>query len=119
MQFKLATLVSLTIASFAAATPLVARGGDGGSPPPTSQCNTGSVQCCNSVQSANSGAAAGLLALLGVVVQDVTAQVGITCSPISAVGIGGNSCSSQPVCCQNNNFNGVVAIGCTPVNVNL
>ncbi|KAF9528322.1 fungal hydrophobin-domain-containing protein [Crepidotus variabilis] len=118
MQFKLSTLACLITASFAAATPLVARGGSGGSPPPpTSQCNTGSIQCCNSVQSANSFAAAGLLALLGIVVQDVTAQVGLTCSPIDVIGIGSNSCSSQPVCCENNSFNGVVAIGCSPINL--
>ncbi|THV06628.1 fungal hydrophobin [Dendrothele bispora CBS 962.96] len=106
MQFKLITVAAL--ASLAAATP-VRR----------DQCNTGPVQCCNSVQSANSPAVAGLLGLLGVVVQDITAQVGVTCSPISVIGVAGNSCSAQPVCCENNNFNGVVALGCTPINLNL
>ncbi|KAK7472298.1 sc3 hydrophobin [Stygiomarasmius scandens] len=106
MQFKLITVAAL--ASLAAATP-VRR----------DQCNTGSLQCCNSVQSASSPAVAGLLGLLGVVVQDVTAQVGLTCNPISVIGVGGNSCSAQPVCCENNNFNGAVALGCTPINVNL
>ncbi|KAF8875137.1 hypothetical protein BD779DRAFT_1678405 [Infundibulicybe gibba] len=43
----------------------------------------------------------------------------MTCSPISAIGLGGNSCSAQPVCCSNNSFNGIVALGCTPVNLNL
>ncbi|KAK7472098.1 sc3 hydrophobin [Stygiomarasmius scandens] len=84
-----------------------------------SQCNTGNLQCCNSVQSANDPAVTTLLGLLGIVVQSVDALVGITCSPISVIGIGGNSCNAQPVCCQNNNFNGIIAIGCTPVNINL
>ncbi|KAF8871121.1 fungal hydrophobin-domain-containing protein [Infundibulicybe gibba] len=86
---------------------------------PASQCNVSGLQCCNSVGAANSSAVSGILALLGVVVQDVTALVGVTCSPITAAGIAGNQCSAQPVCCSNNDFHGVVAIGCTPINVNL
>ncbi|KAF8204671.1 hydrophobin-251 [Pholiota molesta] len=31
----------------------------------------------------------------------------------------GTSCSAQPVCCTNDSFNGVVALGCTPININL
>ncbi|KAK0200381.1 hydrophobin-251 [Desarmillaria ectypa] len=60
-----------------------------------------------------------LLGLLGVVVGSVGVDVGITCSPLSVIGVGGNSCSAQTVCCANNSFNGVVAIGCTPINVGL
>ncbi|THU90097.1 fungal hydrophobin, partial [Dendrothele bispora CBS 962.96] len=83
---------------------------------PASQCNTGSIQCCNS---ASSPAATELCGLLGIVVQDPNLLVGLTCNPISIIGIGGNSCNAQPVCCENNDFNGVVAIGCVPVNINL
>ncbi|THV02187.1 fungal hydrophobin [Dendrothele bispora CBS 962.96] len=106
MQFKLVVLSAL--ATLAAATGT-----------PASQCNTGPVQCCDSVQSASEPSVATLLGLLGVAVQSVTGQVGVTCTPISVIGVGGNSCSAQPVCCQDNNFNGVVALGCTPVNLNL
>lgn len=70
------TIVLSSIALLAVATPM--PGGE-----PASSCSTGPVQCCNTVQSASSPAAAGILALLGIVVQDVTAQVGLTCSPIS------------------------------------
>ncbi|EJD01684.1 fungal hydrophobin [Fomitiporia mediterranea MF3/22] len=86
---------------------------------PASQCNTGDLQCCNSVQSSDSSGLAGLLSLLGVVLQGVAVPVGLTCDPISVIGLGSNSCSAQPVCCSNNNFNGVIALGCTPVNLNL
>ncbi|KAK7472099.1 hypothetical protein VKT23_000218 [Stygiomarasmius scandens] len=85
---------------------------------PASQCNTGPVQCCNSVQNAGSPGASSLLSSLGVLVQDPNVPIGINCSPISAVGIGENSCNAQPVCCDDNNFNGLVAIGCVIVNVN-
>ncbi|KDR74251.1 hypothetical protein GALMADRAFT_157512 [Galerina marginata CBS 339.88] len=114
MQFKV--LSALAFATLAAATVAPVRRNDA---PPASQCNTGDLQCCDSVQSATSPSAIAALALVDVVVGSVTGLVGITCSPISAIGVGGNSCSAQPVCCSNNSFNGVVAIGCTPVNINL
>ncbi|KAK0443346.1 fungal hydrophobin-domain-containing protein [Desarmillaria tabescens] len=91
------------------------RGGDGAT------CTTGTAQCCDSTESASalSPAVATLLGLLGVVVSDIAANVGVTCSPISVIGVGGNSCSSQTVCCENNHFNGLVSLGCTPLDVGL
>ncbi|KAK7027966.1 hypothetical protein VNI00_015049 [Paramarasmius palmivorus] len=86
---------------------------------PASQCNTGPVQCCNTVQSSDSEPIAALLGLLGVVLQDLNVQVGVTCTPITVIGAGGNSCSATPVCCSNNDFNGLIALGCVPVNLNL
>ncbi|THU98558.1 hydrophobin-domain-containing protein [Dendrothele bispora CBS 962.96] len=83
------------------------------------QCNTGPVQCCNSIQSASSSTATSLLGLLGIILQDLNVLVGINCTPINVIGIGGNSCSSQPVCCENNQFEGLISIGCTPININL
>ncbi|PPQ78118.1 hypothetical protein CVT24_006419 [Panaeolus cyanescens] len=113
MQFKLATLAAISTASLAVASPT------GGSSSPSNQCNTGELQCCNSLQAANSSAISGLLGLLGIVVGDITALVGVNCSPISVIGIGGNSCTAQPACCTNNSFNGLVALGCSPINLNL
>ncbi|KAI0677539.1 fungal hydrophobin [Trametes maxima] len=78
-------------------------------------CNTGPVQCCNSVQSADSAAASSIISALGIALQDVTAQVGLGCSPISVVGVGSNSCASKPVCCENNSWGSVISIGCAPV----
>ncbi|THV08311.1 fungal hydrophobin [Dendrothele bispora CBS 962.96] len=106
MQTKLA-LVFAALATLAAATE------------PASQCNTAPVQCCNSVQPAGSKAASSLLATVGVVIQDLTVPIGITCSPISVIGVGGDSCSANPVCCEDNSFHGLVAIGCVPVDLSL
>ncbi|KAF9481886.1 fungal hydrophobin [Pholiota conissans] len=113
MQFKLSALATLTLASLAVATS-VRRNGS-----PSNQCNTGSLQCCDSTSTASDPATAILLKSLGVVVQDVTALIGVTCSPITGVGVSGTSCSEQPVCCTDDSFNGVIALGCTPINVNL
>ncbi|KAF9478387.1 fungal hydrophobin [Pholiota conissans] len=116
MQFtSLSAIATLALATLAAATP--ARRND--TPPPTNQCNTGSAQCCDSTSTASTPSTAALLGLLGIVVGSVTGLVGVTCSPITGVGVGGTSCSEQPVCCTNNSFNGVVALGCTPININL
>ncbi|KIJ33019.1 hypothetical protein M422DRAFT_183675, partial [Sphaerobolus stellatus SS14] len=89
---------------------------------PISQCNTGDAQCCNSVSSVSNPSTAALLGLLGVVIQGVDVLVGITCSPIIAIGVGGGFISflysaQQPVCCTNTSFNGVVNIGCTPISL--
>ncbi|KAF8881626.1 fungal hydrophobin-domain-containing protein [Infundibulicybe gibba] len=88
-------------------------------PLPASQCGTGNLQCCNSLERSDGSVVGLLLGLLGVVLQGVEALVGITCSPIDILGIGQNSCDAQPVCCQNNNFDGIIAIGCVPININL
>ncbi|EJD00381.1 fungal hydrophobin [Fomitiporia mediterranea MF3/22] len=87
--------------------------------PAMSQCDTGSLQCCNSVQKADSSSIAGLLSLLGVVVQDVNVLVGVTCSPITVIGAGDSGCSANPVCCEDNSFGGLISLGCVPVNLSL
>ncbi|KAF8959640.1 fungal hydrophobin-domain-containing protein [Flammula alnicola] len=86
---------------------------------PSNQCNTGSIQCCDSTQSATSSVVSTLLGLLGIPIGSVTGLVGVTCSPITVIGASGTSCSAQPVCCTDTSFNGVIATGCTPINLNL
>ncbi|THH14201.1 hypothetical protein EW146_g6112 [Bondarzewia mesenterica] len=88
--------------------------------PPASQCNTAPVQCCNSTTTAGAPAAAEILSLIGVVVQDLDIVVGLTCNPITIVGVGsGGSCSASPVCCDDNNFGGLISINCSPVDLSL
>lgn len=62
----------------------------------SNKCNVGAVQCCNSVQQANSQAVQGLASIHSAISAalseaPVTAPVGITCSPIDIAAIGGNS----------------------------
>ena len=86
MFAKLFTIASLAILAVATPTP-----GDGSA---GNSCTTGPVQCCESIQKASDPAASKVLAAIGVVIQDIDALVGLTCSPISVVGVGsGNAWS--------------------------
>ncbi|KAL1947076.1 hypothetical protein VTO73DRAFT_14037 [Trametes versicolor] len=102
--------LALTISALpllAVATPLEAR---------QSTCSTGPIQCCDSTETAGSAAGAALLGLLGIVVQDLNVLLGVTCSPITVIGVGaGGSCSAEAVCCDDNSHGGLVSIGCVPV----
>ena len=84
MQFKALTVLSLA-AILAAATGAPTKDNTG------DQCTTGSLQCCNSTGQATDPAISTLLGLLGIDVSDVTALVGVTCSPITVVGTGSTS----------------------------
>ena len=75
MFAKLVTIAAVAI--LAAATPT-----------PGDTCSTAPIQCCQSVEPASSATAANLLKSIGVVVQDLTTPIGITCSPINVVGVG-------------------------------
>ncbi|KAF9004616.1 fungal hydrophobin-domain-containing protein [Cyathus striatus] len=113
MFSKISLLITAAVAASTLAIPTPGYGS-------ASQCNTGNLQCCQHVQDSKDPSVTGLLGLLGVAVQGITAQVGLDCSPISVIGIAsGASCTAQPVCCENNNFSGLVALGCNPVNLNL
>ncbi|KAI9573453.1 fungal hydrophobin-domain-containing protein [Boletus coccyginus] len=78
-----------------------------------SQCNTEDQYCCNTAITQTTQSL-GLIDVLG----GLDLGAGITCTPISIIGIPGNSCTQQPVCCTDNNFNGAVNLACTPINVN-
>ncbi|KAL1947096.1 hypothetical protein VTO73DRAFT_14057 [Trametes versicolor] len=107
MMFSRAVALTISVLPLlAAATSLQARG----------SCSTGPIQCCQSTETAGSAAVSTLLGLLGIVVQDANVLVGVTCSPITVVGVGsGGSCSAQAVCCSDNSHGGLVSIGCVPV----
>ncbi|KIP08214.1 hydrophobin [Phlebiopsis gigantea 11061_1 CR5-6] len=108
MFSKLAAVTAVSLSVLAAATPtsFVTR----------QSCSTGSVQCCNTVEKASSPSAATILGGLDVVLQDLNVLVGLTCSPISIVGVGsGSACSAQTVCCEDNSHGSLISIGCVPV----
>ncbi len=79
--FTTAAAIS-TLAVLAVATPApIPQGGASG-------CTTGSVQCCESTQTANSLPISIILSLLGIVLPDLSALIGLGCTPISVIGVG-------------------------------
>ncbi|KAF8154175.1 fungal hydrophobin-domain-containing protein [Crassisporium funariophilum] len=83
------------------------------------QCNTGPIQCCNQVGTVDSLGLADDFEAKGIVIDPFDAVIAVNCSPITIGGVGGNSCNAQPVCCNNNTYNGLVNVGCVVVNINL
>jgi len=109
MFSKFALFVVSAVALLAAAAP-------GGSPPTGSQCNSGPVMCCGTVNNSN---VAARFEEAGIDARSV--QAGYSCGPGSglvSVG-GGTTCTSAPMCCENNNSGGLISITCTPISVGL
>ncbi|KIJ65917.1 hypothetical protein HYDPIDRAFT_87334 [Hydnomerulius pinastri MD-312] len=105
-------IAALAAVATAAPSALEARTG-------SSQCNTGSISCCNNTYTSTDTGLTTLLGLLGIVLGPVSGLVGLGCTPITAVGTGsGAQCSQQPVCCTGNTFGGLITVGCSPINLN-
>ncbi|EIW75084.1 hydrophobin [Coniophora puteana RWD-64-598 SS2] len=82
------------------------------------QCNTGSAVCCNSVQDVRSSPFSVPILSLGLSAEGVTGQVGLHCSPISALGADAGTCNQTPVCCTGNSYNSLINDGCSPIGAN-
>ena len=82
MFSKLAiTAVVSGLLAVATALPMPGDGGAAGT------CSTGPIQCCNTVGSTTDQSfTSGLGPLIQVLLKDVTAVVGVDCSPISVIG---------------------------------
>ncbi|KAK0472764.1 hydrophobin 2 [Armillaria novae-zelandiae] len=103
------TIAVLTLPALASATAL---------PRGEGSCSSGTLQCCQSVQDPSSTPVQTVLAPLGVNLGDLTADVGLTCDPITVIGAGSNPCSTQAACCTGKDYNnGLAVLGCIPVNV--
>ncbi|KAG5716338.1 hypothetical protein E4T56_gene8728 [Termitomyces sp. T112] len=82
---------------------------------PTSDCDTGTQQCCDSLVEPSDPMVSTLAGLLGVVLGPIAADVGLGCIPI----IESVQCTSQVACCTGNTFSGLITVGCSPLNINL
>ncbi|KAF9465667.1 fungal hydrophobin-domain-containing protein [Collybia nuda] len=83
-------------------------------------CNTGTIQCCQQFHDAQSTSATTLLGLIGIPANGLTGQIGTSCTPITPIGLGsGANCRQAPMCCSDNKYNGLVVVGCNPINASL
>ncbi|EIN05015.1 fungal hydrophobin [Punctularia strigosozonata HHB-11173 SS5] len=120
MFFKLSSAVvvatsSLVILAAASPTDLTERGGSA-----PAGCTTGSTQCCSSTSSTSDPLVSTILGLLNIVVSGVDIPIGLGCSPLNIIGIGGNTCTNNVVCCDNTDdagglLSGLIGIGCIPI----
>ncbi|KAH9981552.1 hypothetical protein BJV74DRAFT_887509 [Russula compacta] len=84
------------------------------------QCSVGTQQCCNQFTKSDDKSAQSLLDLFGLggvagnIVSSAT-FVGTSCSPSFLSS--GDACTTQQMCCEDNHFNGLIAVGCMNVNL--
>ncbi|KAF9234092.1 hydrophobin [Melanogaster broomeanus] len=81
------------------------------------QCNTGSISCCANTYTSTDTTLTQLAGLLGIVLPDVSGFFALGCSPL-ILGVGA-TCTQQPVCCTGNTINGLINVGCSPINIGL
>ncbi|KAF8799304.1 hypothetical protein BYT27DRAFT_7336705 [Phlegmacium glaucopus] len=110
MFARSASIVLLALPLFASAA-LIRRGGSpsGGI---TNSCSTGTLQCCHSYGSTTDPSVVKQLGLLGVATP-ITGLVGFTCSPINLGST--QTCTTDEMCCENNEFKATAVIGCSSV----
>ncbi|TFK71001.1 fungal hydrophobin [Pluteus cervinus] len=88
-------------------------------PPNACTADVGTLLCCSNLGSASSIGIGSILGLFGIILTTLDALVGVNCSPLQILGTGGSTCTAQPVCCADVEYNGAIGVGCIPVNVNL
>ncbi|KIJ53977.1 hypothetical protein M422DRAFT_153650, partial [Sphaerobolus stellatus SS14] len=72
---------------------------------PNGECPSGSLQCCDSLFEIDLNPQfQQILSLFPVTVSPPNALAGMSCTPITSSA----QCNTQPVCCQYNNWNGLV-----------
>ncbi|THH28030.1 hypothetical protein EUX98_g6160 [Antrodiella citrinella] len=91
-------------------------GSSGGGSTSGGQCNVGKPQCCESTQKASTSIVS--LSLLKAIGQNVApdAILGLTCTGVDVLDA---PCHTQTVCCENNTYNGLINIGCSPIDPTL
>ncbi|KAI0919886.1 hypothetical protein AcW1_002976 [Taiwanofungus camphoratus] len=85
---------------------------------PTSQCDSGSELCCDSVYSPGTVYATSLIKALNI----DNVPVGHIATGCGGGGVnvgGGSTCNTNPVCCQGNALGGLIGVGCAAIPVSI
>ncbi|CAO3615396.1 unnamed protein product [Cunninghamella blakesleeana] len=89
---------------------------------PASKCNTAALQCCNELKKydeLNLKQQSSVSNFIGGAINALHGQFGVDCTSVSVMGLAGNQCNAQTVCCENVESSALIAITCVPVNINL
>ncbi|THG98444.1 hypothetical protein EW026_g3748 [Hermanssonia centrifuga] len=106
MFTRIAAFTALVLPLLAVATPA-----------PVVRNDEPTTACCASTIPASSADGVAILKAIGVDLSDLNVLLGLTCSPISVVGVGsGSACNSSPVSCSDGVVGGI-GIGCVPINL--
>ncbi|KAI0291224.1 hypothetical protein B0F90DRAFT_1824036 [Multifurca ochricompacta] len=113
-------LISL-VAALAATSTTVASAiperRDSLAPIPASQCNTGTLSCCDTLTTLNDPLASSPSRLRDIAL-DPSSGVGLSCTAISGLP-GAQLCEKFLVCCENDSQGGLIYAGCSPIIINL
>ncbi|KAF8351978.1 hydrophobin [Amanita rubescens] len=83
---------------------------------PPSTCSTGSQQCCDTLSTTSDPFVETIASSINALLPGVNVPVGLGCTPLASL-LGGGGCTAQVACCDHDNFNGLIVIGCSPINV--
>ncbi|EMD35900.1 hypothetical protein CERSUDRAFT_96125 [Gelatoporia subvermispora B] len=84
-----------------------------------SECQPAQVQCCDTMAPGDSDhmRAVGKALKMNV---DESKWYGTGCSQSGLLGLGGGtSCTTSPMCCEGNDFGGLIGLGCLPISIDL
>jgi len=84
----------------------------GGGGDDDNKCKSGAIQCCNSVSNSANPVVKTISGLVKAKLPTDNIPIGLGCSAI-----GEHSCSSHTVCCEDNSYSGLIAIGCIAINI--
>ncbi|EMD35894.1 hypothetical protein CERSUDRAFT_84984 [Gelatoporia subvermispora B] len=126
-MFALKSIIALALLSapaFVLARPQGSSSGSGG------QCSPAQIQCCDNVASGDSDHMRAVAKALNMNI-DPNMTYGTGCAAGGMPGAGGmpnaggmvgvgggTTCTSAPMCCEDNSFGGLIGIGCAPIPVN-
>ncbi|KAL2835285.1 hypothetical protein BDW59DRAFT_6021 [Aspergillus cavernicola] len=86
---------------------------------PVAHC-PGPVQCCGRHGSAEDPTILSMAQVLGVDIRGTPGtMIALNCNPITVTGQALSSCGETPVCCRENLLNGLINVGCVPVELNV
>ncbi|KAF8842405.1 hydrophobin [Paxillus ammoniavirescens] len=87
-----------------------------------SQCTTGQIVCCDRFIESADAVPNDLFSVTGLLATQagLLGNVGVHCSTLTVIGEGKSCIASQkPLCCTDNNYNGLFSLGCSPINAML